>query len=452
MPITDKQDVKDLLTAARATRNYCMLTGRGKDKVDDLIDALEPFDGDQEKIRTVHLTELRKKMREVCREIDAYTLTRILDGDPPVRIGQIRGAPRQEDTGESSDLWIKIRIWLTRLKSKGPKLWQRLILPGLAMSLLLLSMHSTHWTLKASNLLAKLDDHLSLDFHDEIRDLIVVAMSLQDVAGLSDSTASNDPAQKLFDETMSSLRVYDRANSEMVKELQKVEFELNPIIFLGGWIPETIKRVTFTPPSSPPTPKQVLEALNAEKAGASIQEKASNLIVAEGGAQHIDDPEIMFLTNALSGHNEFNAVVKRIKEEIGSTVADYEESRLDLSSRSTDLTYRISIVNRWWLPVLYGSLGAVLFCLVRVLTPSLSDLGPGRGFLRILFGAFSAMTLSMLFIPANVFAINAQSNPTLIFLFCFLFGYSFDAVLAALHRLETYLQGQMRTDDGTPKT
>ncbi|WP_372573777.1 hypothetical protein [Ruegeria jejuensis] len=87
---------------------------------------------------------------------------------------------------------------------------------------------------------------------------------------------------------------------------------------------------------------------------------------------------------------------------------------------------------------------------MRVLTPALSELAPARAFLRILFGAFAAMTLSMLFIPANVFSINEQSNPTLIFLACFLFGYSFDAVLSALHRMEAFLQGRLQPQE-TPR-
>ena len=90
MAYTDKQDVKDLLVAARSTRNYCMLTGRSPEASNALIDALAPFDGDHEAIELKNLTALRKAMREVCRGIDDYTLTKILDGDPPVRIGPLR--------------------------------------------------------------------------------------------------------------------------------------------------------------------------------------------------------------------------------------------------------------------------------------------------------------------------------------------------------------------------
>lgn len=455
MPITDKPEVRDLLKAARATRDYCIVTGRGKDGVDGLIVALEPFDGDHTKLRAAHLTTLRQRMREVCREIDPYTLTRILEGQSPVVISPIYAQAQSEDDALFSGGFGDYlgRFWAFR--KRWPKLWQRAILPGLAVVFLLLAMHFTHWTLKANALLAQVDDHLSLDFNDEIRDLIIVAKSLKVDKELGQGAGATNPAQKLFDQTMTNLRSYDRTDRALSEAFLEAKVNYNPFVSLGNSISRTVIRATSTRMDTPPTEEEVKRAL-AEKADEAVI--ADNEAATEPETAEVTpaiNPADSLLDKALNGHDEFKSVVTLIAKEIGSLepgVTDYEASSLQLAGSATDLSDKVSLVNRWWLPVLYGSLGAVLFCLVRVLTPSLSDLGPGRGFLRILFGAFSAMTLSMLFIPANVFAVNAQSNPTLIFLFCFLFGYSFDAVLAALHRLETYLQGQMRTDDASPKT
>src|SRR5210317_1662196 len=116
MSIVDKQDVKDLLIAARGTRNYCMLTGRGAEKTDILIDALAPFDGNLDEITPIQLVNLRKAMRDVCQDIDDYTLKKIIEGDSPIRMGPSRSFSealgKSGSNGKRPNIFEFARVWI----------------------------------------------------------------------------------------------------------------------------------------------------------------------------------------------------------------------------------------------------------------------------------------------------------------------------------------------------
>lgn len=470
MAIPDNQEVRDLLKAARATRDYCMVTGRGGERAEKLIDALAPFDGDTNGVSLEHLIDLRKAMRDVCRHIDDYTLTQILDDNPPVRIGPVQ-MPTHVDDGKAE--WFVRAV--ARTRAAWPTFWQRVVLPGLAIVLLLLAMHYTHWSFNANLLLNRLDDHIATDVHEEIRDLIVVARAIE--ANGVDETApsAGTPAQKVFNETMSKLTAYHHLEYNLHYETTAAVGRFDavtatrealrglPAKFFGGRSappPPTSTTETTVAATAPEATAAEADTLvdavrkidreTSEKI-ADTREGASEVLVALPAEAAKDAEEIALVKMAMSGHNGFLEIVAHIAEKTGRNTrvfpGDHVVTRLELLRVAQDLKENISVANRFALPMIYGSLGAALFCLVRVLTPSLSDLGPARAFLRILFGAFAAMTLSMLFIPANIFTINEQSNPTLIFLACFLFGYSFDAVLSALHRMEAFLQGRLQPQE-----
>ena len=526
MAVTEKQEVRDLLAAARSTRNYCMLTGRSREASDRLIEALEPFDGNPSRITTAHLSSLRKAFSEVCKGIDDYTLTQILAGEPPVRIGKPPVTPRSD--GEPSSAAGSMRNLLQRLTAQlrhyWPAVWQRAVLPGLAVTLLLLAIHYTQWSFSANLILSRLDRHVETDFHEEVRDLIVVARAIDRSEMRPDDGASNalalqsglmpgTPAQRQFNQTMSRMRAFHfedealhgdgtRANSRFdainaawefiitfsdrfgtdeillpdaspgarPEDGEMAEEDAPPVlatdvvglpspaeILSPGEVSETNNVVDDLKKIGEATDKEIKQTQEAIEAAAAARptptspENTDVMEVGDDKGQLLQD--VGFLSIALTANDGFVDTVRLIAERTGRNYklrqGDHVQSRIELFRIAEELKDKIAKANRFYLPMIYGSLGAALFCLVRVLTPSLSDLGPGRAFLRVLFGAFAAMTLSMLFIPANVFSINSQSNTTMIFLACFLFGYSFDAVLASLHRLEAWLHGRVKTTEGS---
>ncbi len=498
MAFWEKPEVRELLSAARAIRTYCMLTGRNRERTDELIDALAPFDGDAELIEPKQLIRLRKSMRDACSNIDEYTLTQVLAGNPPIWIGDGSRRPKIDEASDTAPQdWFK--MILARLKSLWPKIWQRVLLPSLAVVLLILAMHFTQWSFKANLTITQIDRHISTDVHEEVRDLIVVARAIEVNQPVENQPITSTPAKRLFSQTMSKLRSYHHhegtLNLEMIEQLAG----FNPIVATQGsardlWAnlfgrkqiaegnndskePTQVNQVEEVARSAKEEVDKANEnaALGAERianALRKLERQTQNQLVAPKADStqeptqasvtpsqiaprtpaDLEGEDVMELVEfAIAGHRDFKEVVNLVAKETGrdsgNAVSDHVLSRLILLKQVKRMQDKISLVNRFALPMIYGSLGAALFCLIRVLTPALSDLGPARAFLRVLFGAFSAMTLSMLFIPANVFSINAQSNPTVIFLACFLFGYSFDAVLSALHRLEAFLQGRLKTPE-----
>ena len=483
MSIMDKQDIKDLLIAARGTRNYCMLTGRGAEKTDVLIDALAPFDGNLEDITPLQLVSLRKAMRDVCQDIDDYTLKKIIEGDSPIRMGASQTfAESLTENGQDGVRPSIVKIFRAWINRYWPAFWQRAILPAMAVGFLVLAMHYTHWTFNANVLLTRLDEHLDTDVYEEIRDLIVVANAIEKASANTGTPASNLPSQKLFSQTMNKLKNYHYREAKLRGESITAVDSFNAIaalrerlVALPGTVTGGSVGFVETPADDTVMASTSIEVQESEVAMLSPGDDLSNKLDAVDAGVSGDDVSItntaqteskgipIAASSPASAQNWTEPVSAAIEKDARfleivqifsqrtyrhpDISEDYVGTRSSLLQTARELAEKISIANRFALPMIYGSLGAALFCLVRVLTPSLSDLGPARAFLRILFGAFAAMTLSMLFIPANIFTINDQSNPTLIFLACFLFGYSFDAVLAALRRMETFFQERLQPNN-----
>lgn len=477
MSIVDKQDVQDLLIAARGTRNYCMLTGKGADKTDVLIDALGPFDGNPDDITPAQLVGLRKAMRDVCHDIDDYTLKKIIEGNSPIRMGPDRSfAETLSETGRDGQKPKRLEVMRAWINRYWPAFWQRAVLPAMAVGFLVLAMHYTHWTFNANVLLKRLDEHLATDVYEEIRDLIVVANAIEKASADTGTPATNLPSQKLFSQTMNKLKNYHYSEAKLRGESISAVDSFNAIAALRKRLVALPGTVTGGSASAPaaPKPEAVVASIAPDSDSATLGVDAELVGKLSGTDSDMAGGGSGIINAAQTGADgipvaaKTSAPIRDWNEPVSAAIEkdahfleivqifsqrtyrhpdiseDYVGTQSSLLQTARELSEKISIANRFALPMIYGSLGAALFCLVRVLTPSLSDLGPARAFLRILFGAFAAMTLSMLFIPANIFTINDQSNPTLIFLACFLFGYSFDAVLAALRRMETFFQDRLQ--------
>ncbi len=105
-----------------------------------------------------------------------------------------------------------------------------------------------------------------------------------------------------------------------------------------------------------------------------------------------------------------------------------------------DLTELQVVVHRWLLPTLHGALGAMIFCLVRAIRePFLYPLGPRDVFLRLFFGAFVGYLISAIFIPAGLLGQAVGSATPMVSLLAFVFGYSIDAFIALLNRMNGYV-------------
>ena len=120
-------------------------------------------------------------------------------------------------------------------------------------------------------------------------------------------------------------------------------------------------------------------------------------------------------------------------------LGDYEHTIFAVNSLKRELNQRLNIVRFWALPIIYGALGALVYCLWRTLTPSVSGLGFWHPIMRMIFGSLAALTFSMLLIPANVLSIGLEAQTPIVYLLSFIFGYSVDGFVRILNVLNAFI-------------
>lgn len=147
--------------------------------------------------------------------------------------------------------------------------------------------------------------------------------------------------------------------------------------------------------------------------------------------------------------NQVKALIdEAIENAAGEDVnANFYSSILQVKNHVEEIRTRIDTIQRWYLPMIYGSLGCIVYCIWRILSPTVAALPLGHVALRIAFAALAAMTLSMLLVPSNSLAVGANPGTTLVYLLAFLFGYSIEVFVNTLRNLNQYMSSSL-----APKT
>lgn len=119
-------------------------------------------------------------------------------------------------------------------------------------------------------------------------------------------------------------------------------------------------------------------------------------------------------------------------------VGFYEDTQHYVQGLSQQLRERLKTVHLWILPIIYGALGSIVYCMWRVLNPNVAPLGIIYSFMRTIFAGLAALTLSMLLVPSNILTAGVELNRPLIYLLSFIFGYSVEVFINTLNLLNTY--------------
>ena len=125
---------------------------------------------------------------------------------------------------------------------------------------------------------------------------------------------------------------------------------------------------------------------------------------------------------------------------------EYVQSYYRVQSQMQTLTEWLNVVYLWGLPIIYGALGSIVYCMWRVLNPNLAPVGGLYAVMRTAFAGLAALTLSMLLVPSNILTVGVDLNRPLVYLLSFIFGYSIEAFVSTLNGLNTYLSHNL-----TPK-
>lgn len=123
----------------------------------------------------------------------------------------------------------------------------------------------------------------------------------------------------------------------------------------------------------------------------------------------------------------------------------YQDSLHVVRKRMQELREWLNAVHLWALPIIYGALGSIVYCLWRVLHPTVSPLGFLYTVTRTVFAALAALTLSMLLVPSNILTAGVEMNRPLVYLLSFVFGYSVEVFINTLNMINSYFLQNLTT-------
>lgn len=394
-----------LIQNAQLVRDY--LVAAGSPHAEALIDALDAAERSAPDYDPEVLAALRKISASVFSELDPFTLDSILSGQ--LKIG--------------SDDYVSRRRRLFRVSN---------VATVVGFVLMFWSLHLSNWAIQADTVIRQFDYILESN----------KSLDLQEVANMIEVCESNPPSVDEADFARylalhKDVRYLESIWSAAVADMGRLMYSTLPFEFktrqAWKWVKSnTVNRGTRKWASGaqlePPDPKdrsgskpEFCERLLTETVPANVRyeayETALESFASFGGRYLISGP--------------------------GKAVAEISKQQL---------LRKKNVVSRWWLPVLHGALGGVIFCLVRSLRRFTVQVSWKEFLLRLFFGGFVGFAVSTLLIPSGLMAIEYTRPTPVASLMAFVFGYSIDSFLAVLNRLNEYFTRSLSPATAAPPT
>ncbi len=467
------------VTEARRLRNYLLRTGAVNQS--ELVDALMPFELDpdldataDQRTRLFHAFEAVK--RRLDGVVDPYTLNEVLNGNSPFLSDQ----PRH------------VRFYSS---------WRGFVVTALGIGLVLLALHYSNWSNRAAYLLQAADEFARFDHVEQMTNLIELALLIEETEAAVSTSGGDDGSDaggsgQTFRVDMNSHGV---VISEMIENLRQhyarensllddIGFHNGDLLTLERALNTTVRNWACPPPFLPADHArfQRAEAGGQELTVAErmigcakpLQEPsppgtapdASLLAVVLDAFQGLVDPSKLGPTGAGDpgaggpGADGLETTLNVIAPKAFAAfdlVKQTEDRAMELAERSQylQLDYVQSLerirghaarvesnlltVNRWALPIVYGMLGSIVYCMWRILNPATAALGLLYTLMRTAFAGLAALTLSMLIVPSNALSTGAEISRPLVYLISFIFGYSIEGFVNLLNNLNRYLSTTM---------
>ena len=129
-----------------------------------------------------------------------------------------------------------------------------------------------------------------------------------------------------------------------------------------------------------------------------------------------------------------SAFVKRIKCEMAP------ELRLNAKADQLnfgvfDIKYRLDIMSLWWLPALYGALGALVYHLREFLSGTRPDPTVMKMLVRVGLGAFAGIAIGWFWMPKDGSVLGIPEIAFTPLSIAFIVGFGIDAFVAFLDRI-----------------
>jgi hypothetical protein len=419
---------QDFVEDAKRVRDYGIRSGSLPNT--DLIEALVPFDGESWTSEPKALAALRKAALSTFSVIDPITLRSVLHGvDPTLRDPAASKAP-----------------FLRRVFSRGN------VLIGVAIVVIALAFHYTYWARKADAVLATAREIGQTDYPSQMRRMVEVALLVE--ASSADS-AADETIPNIFNTEIASfvtsaetLQFYQVSQQQFLVEAAQVLRDNSPFLAISDSLRGTFLRA-FAGMLRPQTQQPGATGPSANDVPPDLAEQTAETAAVDAVLREKATPPAEETTQpaALRHYRGYLSDVDRISSAIGLSnigLSNFAALRATQLNYQKQIVIRTEITNRWVLPMLYGALGAIVYSIVRLLNPFLVSPPLRTSLLRVLFGAFTGITISMLFGPASLFDLGGQPIAASLLLICFLFGYSIDSFLALLRRGDDYLSSALK--------
>jgi hypothetical protein len=425
---------RELVAHARLVRNYGVRSGLLID--DRLIEALRPFDAPNAAPTGEDHVALQRAVRDSIAQIRPTTLSELVNGFDP-----FQPHPRE------ARLHQRVRRFLSTPINY-------VIVLGVA--LVLLTYHFSIWLKQA--------EHFSAEFVElrevrpqalmaEIRalksqidantdDLVVDA----NLAGaVSDGALAEDLTSILVEKAVQLRRFHER-QAALIGQGAVIEYQFHPFSAFGGQLAALGQRVGGLFRDAPEQEK--IKQLASSDFVCPIETYSVDSIIppeAMGPADRVayramlEETEEVQKIICMIGVG--NVVSRAALADGAASVGQRREIRFDssLELRAHRIGELVDIASNWWLPAIYGALGAVIFSLRRYLNPLVPDPTTIRSLLRLLFGAFAGISIAWFWAPTTLSDLSFSGISIGALALAFLLGYSLDAFFGLLDKLVALL-------------
>lgn len=332
-------------------------------------------------------------------------------------------------------------------------LWRRVfstqaVTAGAGILIMILTLFCNNWVIKAQTVFVNLErvnsafdsfDHTDLVLMYDLCDRHTEDMSPGDLARFVRVGNSVQRHEALLQEARDTAM-------QLINSLEMPRLSIGgPDLDALGQIDTTRMIVADAPPGSTGwAPEAGAGAVPAKMTGTSGPSVAA-----------VDKPAAVFG----SGDREKEIICSKLENDPSDLVQNFRAWRTSLRRLSSELQIlggdlmftglgpgsneileqklraKMTIVTHWWLPVLNGALGAVIYCLTKMLKDRANAPKMGEVVLRMVFGGFAGILVSTLLLPSGVVAAPYVASAPGVSLLAFIFGFSLDSFIALLDRL-----------------
>ncbi|MEM9795974.1 MAG: hypothetical protein AAF919_05775 [Pseudomonadota bacterium] len=413
-----QKSLEQLVTEARHLRDH-LVHDSTEETTHALTAALWPFDSDAEvgeqEIKRLY-GAFQAAHQDAVAHIDEYTLKMVLRGKSPHH-------------------------------TRNP-IFNSVILAGMGMLFVLLAFHFSYWSSRTTFVLEAAEEFSEFDHFASVMKLVELETYFSQRS--PDERLADLEPHLLYLEAQSILRDHYSDEAHLPGQMWTQLVTMNPVVMVH----DRLKRVVCTPTGEQTWATQLVgcepvlpvwDEAEGQMAGLDVDPKI-NGVVPTASRDLVFAPSAGFRNN-LDQVRYLRDETMRASGRSPNVVDEYAVSTYQLRLNAEQLMDKLNIVHRWALPIIYGALGSVVYCIWRVLSPHVAPLNMYYAILRTAFAGLAALTLSMLLVPASAVNVGADASRPMIYLLAFIFGYSIEAFVATLNALnqkvsETVLSGR----------